>query len=70
MRINPVLKNEGRLATRNIRFSMMILVFIALLSIGGIFLFKVNIGNVNARGIDLSGNIFVYISLDLHYLLF
>ncbi|MBU5316719.1 ABC transporter permease [Clostridium bornimense] len=63
MRINPVLKNEGRLATRNIRFSMMILVFIALLSIGGIFLFKVNIVDVNARGIDLSGNIFVYISI-------
>ena len=45
MRINPVLKNEGRLATRNIRFSMMILVFIALLSLGGVILFKINIGD-------------------------
>ncbi|CDM67484.1 Hypothetical protein CM240_0317 [Clostridium bornimense] len=63
MRINPVLKNEGRLATRNIRFSMMILVFIALLSLGGVILFKINIGDAIARGIDLSGNIFIYISI-------
>ena len=63
MRINPVLKNEGRLATRNIRFSMMILVFIALLSLGGVILFKINIGDAIARGIDLSGNIFIYMSI-------
>ena len=63
MRINPVLKNEGRLATRNIRFSMMILVFISLLSMGAVILFKANVGDAMVQGINLSGNVVIYIVL-------
>lgn len=63
MKINPVLKNEGKLAVRTWKFPMMILVYILLIGGGGIFLLKVTTARSFFIGLSLRVPIQIYLAL-------
>ncbi|NRY61869.1 ABC transporter permease [Clostridium beijerinckii] len=63
MRINPVLKNETKLAVRSFKFTLMIFFYVAVLSAGALFIFNVNIEEAYFRGINLESTVYFYIGM-------
>ena len=53
MKINPVLKNEAKLATRSIKFTLVLLFYVGFLSLLYIVIFKASVNSsysiLNAR---------------------
>lgn len=65
MRINPVLKNETKLAVRSFKFTLMIFFYVAVLSTGALFIFNVNIEDAYFRGINLESTVYFYIGMSI-----
>ncbi|EKQ51411.1 MULTISPECIES: ABC transporter permease subunit [unclassified Clostridium] len=63
MRINPVLKNETKLAVRSFKFTLVIFFYVVLLSAGALFIFNVNVSNAYFNGINLQYIISFYFGL-------
>ena len=63
MRINPVLKNETKLAVRSFKFTVVIFFYVALLSAGALFIFNTNVKNAYFNGMNLESIIELYISM-------
>lgn len=63
MRINPVLKNESKLSVRTIKFSLMMLFYLGILSFIAVVIYKTNTMNAYYNGINLSTSIYVYVLL-------
>lgn len=63
MRINPVLKNETKLAVRSFKFTLMIFFYVLLLSAGALFIFSANIEDAYFRGINLQSIIYFYVGM-------
>ena len=63
MRINPVLKNETKLAVRSFKFTLMIFFYVALLSAGALFIFNMNIEEAYFNGINLQSIVYFYIGM-------
>lgn len=60
MNINPVLKNETKLAVRSFKFTLIIFFYVALLAAGALFIFYANFGHANVDGINLESIVFFY----------
>ena len=63
MRINPVLKNETKLAVRSFKFTLMIFFYVALLSWGALFIFNINIEDAYVNGMNLETIVYFYIGM-------
>lgn len=63
MKINPVLRNESKLAVRTWKFPLMILVYTGLLAAGGILLYKGLTSDAIFEGLDLATPIRIYLIL-------
>lgn len=63
MRINPVLKNETKLAVRSFRFTLMIFFYVTLLSAGALFIFNLNIKDAQVNGMNLESIVSFYIGM-------
>ena len=63
MRINPVLKNEIKLSTRSIKFTLVILFYVGILSATGLFVFNQCIKNIYAEGFALQSTIAFYVGM-------
>jgi len=63
LRINPVLKNETKLAVRSFKFTLMIFFYVAVLSAGALFIFNVNIEEAYFSGINLESTVYFYIGM-------
>lgn len=61
MRINPVLRNESKLAVRSIRFTLMVLVYVALLSVAACIFYYSLTEDIFANGLDMQYAIVFYI---------
>ncbi len=61
MRINPVLKNELKLSTRSIKFTLIILVYVGILSTIGISIFHQLIKDVYFEGLYIERTLSLYI---------
>ena len=65
MRINPVLKNETKLAARSIKFTLVLFVYILLLSAGALFIFYQSIKESYFRGFDLQVIVELYVAISI-----
>lgn len=65
MKINPVLKNETKLAVRSFKFTLMILFYIFFLSAGALFIFNINIEEAYFSGINLENIVLFYIGMSV-----
>jgi len=63
LRINPVLKNETKLAVRSFKFTLMIFFYVLLLSAGALFIFNANVEDSYFRGVNLQSIIYFYIGM-------
>lgn len=63
MKINPVLKNETKLAVRSIKFTLTIFFYVALLSAGALFIFNINIQEAYFNGVNLESIVYFYIGM-------
>lgn len=63
MKINPVLKNETKLAVRSLKFTLMIFFYVALLSAGALFIFNINIEEAYFNGVNLESIVYFYIGM-------
>lgn len=63
MKLNPVLRNESKLSVRTPRFSLMLLVYIAVLSVGTLIFYNSYSSDVYASGINPQGAVTLYIVL-------
>ena len=63
MRINPVLKNETKLAVRSFKFTLMIFFYVALLSAGALFIFNINVKEAYFNGVNLESIVYFYIGM-------
>lgn len=63
MRLNPVLRNESKLSVRTPRFSFMILIYIAVLSVGTLIFYNSYSRDVYASGINPQGAVTLYITM-------
>ena len=61
MKLNPVLRNESKLSVRTPRFSLMLLVYIAVLSVGTLIFYSNYSSDVYASGINPQGAVTLYI---------
>ena len=61
MKINPVLRNESKLSVRTPRFSLMLLVYIAVLSVGTLIFYSSYSSDVYASGVNPQGAVTLYI---------
>ena len=61
MKVNPVLRNESKLAVRSIKFNLMIFFYILILSIGTILFYKAFIGEIYANGTNPQYAVTLYI---------
>lgn len=60
MRINPVLKNESKLATRSVKFTLVLLFYIGFLSIAGIIVFTSRTSSNYSQGMYLQSVTITY----------
>lgn len=65
MKINPVLKNETKLAVRSFKFTLMIFVYVLLLSAGALFILNINIEEAYFNGINLESIVYLYIGMSI-----
>ncbi len=63
MRLNPVLRNESKLSVRTPRFSLMILIYIGVLSVGTLIFYNSYSRDVYASGINPQGAVTLYITM-------
>jgi ABC-2 type transport system permease protein len=63
VKINPVLKNETKLAVRSIKFTLTIFFYVALLSAGALFIFNINIQEAYFNGVNLESIVYFYIGM-------
>lgn len=63
MRINPVLRNESKLAVRSIKFNLTILFYVLILSIGTILFYRSFIGEIYASGTNPQYAVTLYIAM-------
>ncbi|MBD7913619.1 ABC transporter permease subunit [Clostridium sp. Sa3CUN1] len=61
MKLNPVLRNESKLSVRTPRFSLMLLVYIAVLSVGTLIFYSSYSSDVYASGVNPQGAVTLYI---------
>lgn len=61
MRINPVLRNESKLSVRTPRFSLMIIIYITVLSIGTLIFYNNYSKDIYASGVNPQGAVTLYI---------
>ena len=61
MRLNPVLRNESKLSVRTARFSLMLLIYIAVLSVGTLIFYNGYSSEVYASGINPQNAVSLYI---------
>lgn len=63
MRVNPVLRNESRLTVRTPRFTIMLLIYIAILSAGTLLFYNTYSNEIYASGLNMQGSIMLYIGM-------
>ena len=63
MKINPVLRNESKLAVRSIKFNLTILFYILILSIGTILFYRSFVGEIYASGTNPQYAVTLYIAM-------
>lgn len=63
MKINPVLRNEGKVSVRNWKFPLMVLIYTGILTAGGLLLFKALTSDALINGLNLKSSIRVYESI-------
>ncbi len=61
MKLNPVLRNESKLTARTSRFSLMILIYITVLSVGTLIFYSSYSREVYVSGINPQGAVTLYI---------
>lgn len=61
MKLNPVLRNESKLTARTPRFSLMILIYITVLSVGTLIFYSSYSSEVYVSGINPQGAVTLYI---------
>lgn len=61
MKLNPVLRNESKLTARTSRFSLMILIYITVLSVGTLIFYSSYSSEVYVSGINPQGAVTLYI---------
>lgn len=61
MKINPVLRNESKLTVRTPRFTVMLLIYVAVLSAGALIFYNSYSSEIYASGINMQGSITLYI---------
>lgn len=60
MRINPVLRNEGKISVRTWKFPLMVLIYTGILAAGGLLLFKLLTSDALVMGLNLKTPIRIY----------
>jgi ABC-2 type transport system permease protein len=63
MRVNPVLRNESKLTVRTPRFTIMLFIYIAILSIGTLLFYNSYSKEVYASGLNMQGSVTLYIGM-------
>lgn len=63
MKINPVLKNEAKLATRSIKFTLVLLFYVGFLSLLSIVIFKASVNSSYSAGLNLESIPTIYMQL-------
>lgn len=61
MKINPVLRNESKLTVRTPRFTVMLLIYVAVLSAGALIFYNSYSSEIYASGINMQGSITLYV---------
>lgn len=61
MRLNPVLRNESKLSVRTPRFSLMLIIYVSVLSAGTLIFYNSYSRDVYASGINPQGAVTLYI---------
>lgn len=65
LRINPVLKNEGKLGVRTWKFPLMVSVYVAILSVAAMLLFWSSTRHAYYMGLDLKNSMLIYLMVAL-----
>ncbi|MDZ5010992.1 ABC transporter, partial [Clostridium perfringens] len=55
MRVNPVLRNESKLTVRTPRFTIMLFIYIAILSVGTLLFYNSYSNEIYASGLNMQG---------------
>ena len=63
MKINPVLRNESKLAVRSIKFNLTILFYILILSIGTLLFYRSFVGEIYASGTNSQYAVTLYVAM-------
>ncbi|MGL5380044.1 ABC transporter permease [Clostridium sp.] len=63
MRLNPVLRNESKLAVRTAKFTMLLFAYIAILTVGTLIFYSSYSDSVYTNGLDTQGSIYLYIGM-------
>ena len=63
MRVNPVLRNESRLTVRTPRFTIMLLIYIAILAAGTLIFYNTYSNEIYASGLNMQGSVMLYIGM-------
>ena len=61
MRLNPVLRNESKLAVRSIKFTLMIFAYIAILSVAAVIYYNSLNSEVFVNGLNLQSSVMFYV---------
>ena len=63
MRINPVLRNESKLAARTPKFTILLFIYIAILTAGVLLFYNLYSETVYTNGLDLQSSIMLYFGM-------
>ncbi|WP_411168759.1 ABC transporter permease [Clostridium sp. MB05] len=63
MRVNPVLRNESKLTVRTPRFTIMLFIYIAILSVGTLLFYNSYSNEIYASGLNMQGSVMLYIGM-------
>lgn len=63
MNINPVLRNESKLSARSPKFTIMLCIYISILTAGVLLFYSNYSGAVYSNGLDLQGSVFLYYTM-------
>ncbi len=63
MRINPVLRNESKLAVRSPKFTILLFIYIAILSAGVLVFYNLYSETFYANGLDLQSSVMLYFGM-------
>ena len=61
MRVNPVLRNESKIAVRSIKFTLMIFAYIAILSVAAVIYYNSLNSEVFVNGLNLQSSVMFYV---------